>query len=51
MMLDHLGDLERARCIRSAVERTLRDDAVRTPDVGGHASTDEFAGAVIRHLA
>jgi isocitrate dehydrogenase (NAD+) len=51
MMLDHLGDLETARRIRTAVERTLRDDGVRTRDVGGHASTDEFTVAVLRRLA
>lgn len=51
MMLDHLGDLETGARIRTAVERTLRTDAVRTRDVGGHASTDEFADAVVRRLA
>jgi isocitrate dehydrogenase (NAD+) len=51
MMLDHLGDLETAGRIRWAVEHTLRDDGVRTRDVGGHASTDEYTVAVIRRLA
>ena len=51
MMLDHLGDLETATRIRTAAERTLRDDGIRTRDVGGHASTDEFTVAVVRRLA
>ena len=51
MMLDHLGDLATGARVRTAVERTLRDDGVRTRDVGGHASTDEFTDAVVRRLA
>lgn len=51
MMLDHLGDLEIAQRLRTAVEQTLRDAATRTRDLGGHASTDEFTVAVLRRLA
>jgi isocitrate dehydrogenase (NAD+) len=51
MMLDHLGDLATANRVRAAVEGTLRDGGVRTRDVGGHASTDEFTDAVVRRLA
>jgi len=51
MMLDHLDQLDTAGRIRAAVEHTLRTDAVRTRDVGGHASTDEFTVAVLRRLA
>jgi isocitrate dehydrogenase (NAD+) len=51
MMLDYLGDLETAARVRAAVERTLRDDGVRTRDVGGHASTHDFTDAVVRRLA
>jgi len=51
MMLDHLGDLATAGRVREAAERALRDDRVRTRDVGGHASTSEFTDAVIRRLA
>jgi isocitrate dehydrogenase (NAD+) len=51
MMLDHLGDLATAARVRTAVERTLRDDGVRTRDVGGHASTHDFTDAVVRRLA
>jgi isocitrate dehydrogenase (NAD+) len=51
MMLDHLGQRDVADRIRTAAERTLRDDRIRTRDLGGNAATDEFALAVIRRLA
>jgi isocitrate dehydrogenase (NAD+) len=51
MMLDHLGDRGTAQHIRRAVERVLCEDTIRTRDVGGHASTDEFTVAVVRRLA
>ncbi|HET7039093.1 MAG TPA: isocitrate/isopropylmalate family dehydrogenase, partial [Gemmatimonadales bacterium] len=51
MLLDHVGQRETAGRIRTAVERTLRDDRVRTRDLGGHATTDEYALALLRRLA
>jgi isocitrate dehydrogenase (NAD+) len=50
MMLDHVGDHPRADRIRRAVERTLRDDGIRTRDLKGDASTLAFADAVCRRL-
>lgn len=50
MMLDHVGDRARAGAIRRALERTIREDGVRTRDLGGHATTAEFADAVCRRL-
>ena len=38
LMLEHVGSGELARRLREAVGRTLREDAVRTPDLGGQAS-------------
>lgn len=46
LMLDHIGDTATATRIREALERTIRED-VRTRDLGGTASTDEFADAII----
>ncbi len=46
LMLDHVGDIPTATRIRQALERTIRED-VRTRDLGGTASTDEFADAII----
>lgn len=50
MMLDHLGDSERATRIRHALEGTLRDGSALTRDLGGTASTDQFTNAVISRL-
>src|SRR6185295_19962125 len=50
MMLDHVGDIDRAARIRTAVERTIRDDGIRTRDLKGNATTLEFADAVVRRL-
>ncbi len=51
MMLDHLGQPDVAARIRKAVVQTLRDDSIRTRDLGGNASTAEFADAAVRRLA
>ncbi len=50
MMLDHVGERDRAEAIRRALERTIREDGVRTPDLGGDAKTLQFADAVCRRL-
>src|SRR4029079_19017209 len=42
MLLDHIGDLERATRIRAALDRVLAAGTVRTRDLGGTASTTEF---------
>jgi isocitrate dehydrogenase (NAD+) len=50
LMLDHVGKGATARAIRGAVDRVLREDGVRTRDLGGKASTAQFAAAVIKRL-
>jgi len=50
MMLDHLGETERADRVRSAVETVIVTDNVRTQDLGGTASTREFGHAVAQRL-
>jgi isocitrate dehydrogenase (NAD+) len=50
MMLDHIGQRERAQRIRSALETTIREGKTVTRDLGGTASTDEFTDAVIAKL-
>jgi isocitrate dehydrogenase (NAD+) len=49
LMLDHLGESAAAGRVRAALARTLAGE-VRTRDLGGTASTSEFASAVIRNL-
>ena len=51
MMLDHIGELDRAERIRDAVVDTIVQDGIRTRDLGGTASTEEFGRAVARRVA
>jgi isocitrate dehydrogenase (NAD+) len=46
MMLDHAGEQDKGRRVRSAIDGALREDNVRTGDLGGKASTKEFTRAV-----
>lgn len=48
MLLDYMGELEAARHLRGAIEAAIVQDNVRTRDLGGRASTAEFARAVAR---
>jgi isocitrate dehydrogenase (NAD+) len=48
MMLDHVGEVEAGDRLRRAIETTLVKDEVRTRDLGGRATTAEFANAVAR---
>jgi isocitrate dehydrogenase (NAD+) len=48
MMLDHIGELDRAQRIRTAIETTIVKDKIRTRDLGGSASTEEFGSAVAK---
>jgi isocitrate dehydrogenase (NAD+) len=51
MMLDHIGELDRAQRIRDAIETTIVRDKIRTRDLGGTASTEEFGNAVAKRAA
>ena len=51
MMLAHVGSHDLAKRLRQAIDFTLNQDAVRTRDLGGSASTREFANALIRRLS
>ena len=50
LMLDHVGLGERARHLRKAIDDVLNKDKVRTDDLGGKASTSDFAKAVVQRL-
>ncbi len=50
LMLDHTGDRNKADKVREALRLTICEDQVRTADLHGNASTDEFADAVCRRL-
>ncbi len=51
LMLEHVNCVELATRLRDALARTLVDDHVRTRDLGGTASTREFAHAVAKRLS
>ncbi|MEQ1574205.1 MAG: tartrate dehydrogenase [Vicinamibacterales bacterium] len=51
MMLDHLGERPAHDRILAAIERVIGDERVKTPDLGGKASTKEMTRAVTDALA
>ena len=50
MMLDHIGEMDAARRVESALHRVYREGKSLTRDVRGTATTAEFTAAVIRAL-
>lgn len=50
LMLDHLGEPQAAQRVRRAIEIVIARGRNVTRDLGGRASTEEFATAVIREL-
>jgi isocitrate dehydrogenase (NAD+) len=50
MMLDYIGETAHRQRIRDALGRVLTRGEVRTRDMGGTASTTEFADAICREL-
>ena len=51
MMLDHVGRGDLAQRVRQGIDETLHVDKVRTGDLGGKASTREFAQALARRVS
>jgi len=50
LMLDHVGRGADATRLRAAIDRVLREDKVRTGDLGGKATTKEITQAIVRRL-
>jgi tartrate dehydrogenase/decarboxylase/D-malate dehydrogenase len=50
LMLDHLGASEAARQLESAIADVLAEGRVRTPDLGGTATTLDVAQAILSRL-
>jgi len=48
MLLDHVGEKDASERVKGSVIRAIRDDEVRTKDLGGTATTSEFAQHVAR---
>jgi isocitrate dehydrogenase (NAD+) len=51
MMLDHVGRQDLAGRLRTAIDLTLNQDSIRTKDLGGSASTREFADGLMRRVS
>lgn len=47
MLLDHIGREELGQALLDSIEAVLAEGRVRTPDLGGRASTSEMADAII----
>ncbi len=50
LMLRHIGERSHAERIRQALERVLTERHVRTRDLGGTATTSQYADAICREL-
>ncbi len=46
MMLEHLGETDAAGLVMAAIEQVLAAGEIRTPDLGGDATTDDVAMAI-----
>jgi isocitrate dehydrogenase (NAD+) len=51
LMLDHVGLTDHARHLRRAIDEVLNEDKIRTGDLGGKASTADFAKALIQRVS
>jgi isocitrate dehydrogenase (NAD+) len=49
-MLEHVDQPGLATRLRTAIDQVLRKDGVRTPDLGGNASTTDFTQSMIRRI-
>jgi tartrate dehydrogenase/decarboxylase/D-malate dehydrogenase len=50
MMLEHLGQMDAASRLMTAIERVTADPRFHTPDLGGYARTADVTGAVVRAI-
>jgi isocitrate dehydrogenase (NAD+) len=51
LMLDHVNLPDHAHALREAIDQVLNQDKVRTGDLGGSASTGDFAKAIVQRVA
>jgi isocitrate dehydrogenase (NAD+) len=50
LMLEHIDRPELANRLRAAIDQVLRKDGIRTPDLGGKASTTDFTLGIIHRI-
>jgi isocitrate dehydrogenase (NAD+) len=51
LMLDHVGLVGHAKQLRKAIDQVLNEDKTRTGDLGGKASTGDFAKALVQRVS
>ncbi|XP_026478059.1 isocitrate dehydrogenase [NAD] subunit gamma, mitochondrial-like isoform X1 [Ctenocephalides felis] len=49
-MLFHLGHNRHAHAIKTAIDKTINEDQVHTPDIGGHANSMDVVQAIKNNL-
>ena len=49
-MLEYMGENDAANNIKNALYKVFDEGKVKTSDLGGNASTDEFVEAIITNL-
>lgn len=50
LMLEYLGLYDDAKRIQNAVEETISENKVKTPDMGGHNNTQDVANNILHRL-
>ncbi|GAX90185.1 tartrate dehydrogenase [Effusibacillus lacus] len=50
MMMDHLGHREMGQLLLDGIEEVLVEGVVRTPDIGGRATTSEMGDAIVNSI-
>lgn len=50
MLLDYVNKPQLASRLRSAIDQTLHQDRVRTPDIGGSATCDSLTSAIVKRI-
>lgn len=50
MLLDFVNKPELAFRLRSAIDKTLNHDCIRTPDIGGSATCNRLTSAIVKHI-
>jgi isocitrate dehydrogenase (NAD+) len=50
LMLEHVGRLDLAQKLRAAIDTAVVKDKIRTKDMGGSASTRDFAAAIAQRV-
>ncbi len=51
LMLDHVGLTDHATQLRKAIDQVLNLDNIRTGDLGGKATTSDFAKALVQRIS